>query len=96
MKIYFLVILNFLKNNKDGIEILISIFQNLGIFILFLFGGFLSYLAIFREIKFARIKELHKQQNEIMLKFLIYNKYRLRRILKLLKINVTYFIYFLI
>lgn len=66
MKIYFLDILNFLKNNKDGIEILISIFHNLGIFILFLLGGFISYLAIFREIKFARIKELHKQQNEII------------------------------
>ncbi|WP_026131282.1 hypothetical protein [Leptospira santarosai] len=68
MKKYFLDVLNFLSENKDGIEILIFIFQNLGIFLLFLFGGFLSYLAIFREIKFARIRELHNQQNEIIRK----------------------------
>ncbi|WP_061247882.1 hypothetical protein [Leptospira noguchii] len=62
----FLDILDFLSKNKNGIEILISIFKNLGTFILFLFGGFLSYLAIFREIRFARIKELHNQQNEFI------------------------------
>jgi hypothetical protein len=65
MKESFTKLLKFLSENKDGLEVLISIIQNIGSFILLLLGGFLAYLALFREIKFSRIKELYFEQNEL-------------------------------
>ncbi|MCG6154024.1 hypothetical protein [Leptospira bandrabouensis] len=58
-------LIKFLSENKDGLEILISIFQTLGGFFIFLIGGFLAYVGLFREIKFSRIKELLSEQNDI-------------------------------
>ncbi|MCG6154030.1 hypothetical protein [Leptospira bandrabouensis] len=59
------IILDYLAKNKEGFEILISLAQVTCVFFAFIFTGFLSYFALFREIKFSKIKDKINEASDI-------------------------------